>query len=82
MFLWGLTGWMYVVPQQHRLLNRPGSDGSLTVALNNSVFYLGIAAGGAIGGIVLHLGGPAWLAVPATGLGAVAAIAAGWGYRS
>ncbi len=82
MFLWGLTGWMYVVPQQHRLLDHPDSDGSLAVALNNSVFYLGTAAGGAIGGTVLLLGQPTWLAVPATGLGAVAAITAGWCYRS
>lgn len=82
MFLWGLTGWMYVVPQQHRLLTHPGTDGSLRVALNNSVFYLGIAVGGAVGGAVLSLGSPAWLAVPAAGLGGAAAVTARRGYRS
>lgn len=82
MFLWGLTGWMYVVPQQHRLLTQPGTDGPLAVAVNNSVFYLGIAAGSAIGGGILYFGPPSWLAMPATGLGAAAAITTQLGYRS
>jgi MFS transporter, DHA1 family, inner membrane transport protein len=77
MLCFGLTGWMYVVPQQHRLLASARAAGPVGVALNNSVFYLGAAIGGAVGGGVLKLAGPPWLAVPATAFGALAvAIAA------
>lgn len=81
MFLWGLTGWMYVVPQQHRILALSRSAGSLAVALNNSVFYLGIAIGGALGGVVLNLANPRWLAAPAVLLGALAITTASLNYR-
>src|SRR5581483_9344442 len=37
MFCWGLTAWMYVVPQQHRLLFLAGPGGPLAVALHSSV---------------------------------------------
>jgi predicted MFS family arabinose efflux permease len=82
MFLWGLTGWMYVVPQQHRLLASPRAGGALRVALNNSVLYLGIAIGGALGGGVLKLNFLHWIAAPATLLGALAVTIAALAYRT
>ncbi|MFG2833279.1 MFS transporter [Streptomyces sp. NPDC048434] len=71
---WGATGWMYVTPQQHRLLALTGSDtlGSLAVALNSSTLYLGIGLGSLIGGSVLTVAPPAALAWPATALGVTA----------
>ncbi|WP_049717522.1 MFS transporter [Streptomyces caatingaensis] len=81
MFWWGLTGWMYVVPQQHRLLVLARPGGPLAVALNSSVLYLGIALGGALGGAVLHFAAPSRLAVPAVLLGALALVTAATGYR-
>lgn len=80
MFLWGLTGWMYVVPQQHRLLALSRQGGQLAVALNSSVLYLGIAVGGLLGGAVLTLASPPWLAAPALLLGTLAVATATVGY--
>jgi MFS transporter, DHA1 family, inner membrane transport protein len=54
LFVWGLTSAMLFIPQQHRLLNAAPSHANVILALNNSVFYLGIAAGAALGGLALH----------------------------
>ncbi|WP_414166641.1 MFS transporter [Streptoverticillium reticulum] len=80
MCCWGLTAWMYVVPQQHRLLFLAGSGGPLAVALHSSVLYLGMAVSGALGGAVLQFGPPPWLALPAVLLGALAVGVAAVGY--
>lgn len=50
LLVWGIAGWMYLVPIQHRLLDLSKSYGAFTVSLNSSVLYLGIGAGGALGG--------------------------------
>jgi predicted MFS family arabinose efflux permease len=81
MFVWGLTGWMYVVPQQYRLLTSRRGPGSLAVALNNSVFYLGTAAGGALGAAAVSCQSTAWLAVSATLLAALAVATASLTYK-
>lgn len=47
----GITGWMYLVPIQHHLLSLSKRFGALTVSLNSSVLYAGIAAGGMLGGL-------------------------------
>ncbi|MFI0191711.1 MFS transporter [Streptomyces sp. NPDC017082] len=72
LFVWGATGWMYLVPQQHRLLSLSEASGPFTVALNSSALYLGIAIGGAVGGLLVNTRGPEWTAVPAFVLAALA----------
>lgn len=51
--IWGIAGWMYLVPIQHRLLELSKTYGAFTVSLNSSVLYLAIGAGGALGGIFI-----------------------------
>jgi predicted MFS family arabinose efflux permease len=80
-FIWGLTGWMYVVPQQHRLLARGGDGAQLAVSLNSSALYLGAGIGGAVGGMVLRLGTTDTLALPAVVLGVLSLIGIVFGYR-
>lgn len=53
LFIWGIAGWMYLVPIQHRLLTLSRSYGAFTVSLNSSVLYLGIGGGGAVGGLFI-----------------------------
>jgi predicted MFS family arabinose efflux permease len=50
LLVWGIAGWIYLVPIQHRLLDLSKTYGAFTVSLNSSVLYLGIGAGGALGG--------------------------------
>jgi predicted MFS family arabinose efflux permease len=52
--VWGITGWMYLVPIQHHLLSMSRRFGALTVSLNSAVLYAGIAAGGMLGGLTLY----------------------------
>lgn len=52
--VWGITGWMYLVPIQYHLLSLSKRFGALTVSLNSSVLYAGIAAGGMLGGLTLY----------------------------
>jgi predicted MFS family arabinose efflux permease len=52
-FAWGVFSYMYLVPIQHRLLDLSKRFGAFTLSLNSSVIYLGIAAGGALGGLVV-----------------------------
>ena len=52
-FAWGVFSYMYLVPIQHRLLDLSKRFGAFTLSLNSSVIYLGISAGGALGGIVV-----------------------------
>ncbi|CAI2495294.1 Purine efflux pump PbuE [Serratia ficaria] len=51
--VWGIAGWMYLVPLQHHLLALSKRAGPLTVALNGSALYAGIAAGGMLGSFAL-----------------------------
>jgi DHA1 family inner membrane transport protein len=53
MAVWGVVGWMYAAPQLHRLLRLAGPGGSLAVAMNSSIIYVGVALGGAMGGLFL-----------------------------
>ncbi|MFF3752560.1 MFS transporter [Streptomyces sp. NPDC002018] len=82
LFVWGATGWMYLVPQQHRLLSLSEESGPFTVALNSSALYLGIGLGGAVGGLLVNAWGPRTTALPAFVLGAVAVAVAAVTYQS
>ncbi|MFF9165760.1 MULTISPECIES: MFS transporter [unclassified Streptomyces] len=74
MALWGVAGWMYAAPQQHRLLRLGGPAGALAVSLNSSVIYVGAALGGATGGLLLDHVAPHRIPLPAALLCAAAAL--------
>jgi predicted MFS family arabinose efflux permease len=61
MVAWGVTGWMYLAPQQHRLLRLAGSAGPLAVSLNSSAIYLGASLGAIVGGGLLSFIAARWL---------------------
>lgn len=54
LFCWGICVPGLFTPQQHRLLNLAPEHASVILALNNSTFYLGIAAGAGLGGLALR----------------------------
>ncbi|QBD79780.1 MFS transporter [Ktedonosporobacter rubrisoli] len=54
LFIFGLLTSLIFIPQQHRLLSVAPEHANVILALNNSTFYLGIAAGAAIGGVALR----------------------------
>ncbi|MET9677508.1 MFS transporter [Streptomyces sp. NPDC006482] len=69
LLLWGVVGWAFVVPQQHRLLAQEAGGGAAAVGLNSSATYLGGAVGSALGGLALAQGLDArWLPLPAAGV--------------
>jgi len=56
LMVWGACGFSMMAPQQVRLAQLAGPDTPLALALNNSMLYLGIALGAAVGGAALtHL---------------------------
>src|SRR5699024_5178073 len=55
-FLWGAMGWASLAPQQHILLAYQPQNGSIAVALNSSVNYLGSSIGATLCGVVLAVG--------------------------
>lgn len=60
--IWGICGWGLLVPQQHRLVGIAPHIAPLSLALNTTATYFGIASSGLIGGIIIvfidvhHLG--------------------------
>jgi DHA1 family inner membrane transport protein len=56
LMVWGVFGFSMMAPQQVRLAQLAGPDTPLALSLNNSMLYLGIALGAAVGGAALsHL---------------------------
>jgi predicted MFS family arabinose efflux permease len=51
--LWGTLAWVLYAPQQHRLLAIAPKVPMIIIALNSSATYLGIAAGSAIGSLII-----------------------------
>ena len=68
-FAWGIVSYMYLVPIQHKLLELSKNTGQMTMALNSSAIYLGIAGGGVLGGIALASAGMTGLPILSTILG-------------
>ncbi|MFC3941120.1 MFS transporter [Pseudomonas gingeri NCPPB 3146 = LMG 5327] len=54
--LWSITGWATFAPQQARLMVLSPQNGSLLIALNHSVIYIGFAVGAALGGAAIAQG--------------------------
>ncbi len=52
--LWGISGWILQVPQQHRLMKLVPTMPTAILAWNGSATYLGMAAGSALGGYLIH----------------------------
>ena len=63
---WGFIGWTFPPAQASRIVGHAPELANLTLPLNASAMYFGIALGSAIGGQVLHV-------APASELGVVAA---------
>jgi predicted MFS family arabinose efflux permease len=61
MLAWPLAGWALTPAQSHRLLEVVPTAGPEVLSLNTSAVYLGIAAGAAVGGYVIHRHDIAWL---------------------
>ena len=56
LMVWGVSGFSMMAPQQVRLAQLAGPQTPLALSLNNSMLYLGIALGAAVGGAALaHL---------------------------
>ncbi|WHT16679.1 MFS transporter [Crossiella sp. CA-258035] len=69
---WGVCVSLPVVPQQSRFVERAPSASALLLGLNNSAIYLGVALGGAAGGLLQEQLTPARLGLVAaavTGVG-------------
>jgi predicted MFS family arabinose efflux permease len=74
MLPWGVVGWIFPPAQASRIVMLAPELADLTLPLNASAIYFGIAAGTVIGGQVLRVGPPAELALVAAGF-PVAALA-------
>ena len=55
--LWGFAGWGFGPAQAVRLIRLAPDRAPMTLSLNASAVYLGIAAGSALGGAVIDLVG-------------------------
>ncbi len=71
-FAWGIVSYMYLIPIQHKLLELSKLAGQMTLSLHSSAIYLGIGAGGALGGVALAVFGVGSLAIVAAALGVIA----------
>lgn len=63
---WAVVGWMFAPAQQKRLLHMAGPLGTIVLSLNSSAIYLGQAAAGILGGVLL-VRGPRTLTLVAAG---------------
>jgi DHA1 family inner membrane transport protein len=67
MMFWGVSGFSLMAPQQSHIAHHAGPLTPLALSLNNSMLYLGTAAGAALGGAVLPITGLAhlpWVSAP------------------
>lgn len=56
--VWGLCGWGFFAPQQHRLVTIEPAVAPVVLALNASATYIAASAGTAAGALVLSIGDP------------------------
>jgi predicted MFS family arabinose efflux permease len=55
MLVWGLCGWGFVVPQQHRLVDAAPRSAAILLALYTMAVYGGTSASGVIGALALQV---------------------------
>lgn len=56
MFLWGAVGWMFPPAQTSRIVHHAPELAQISLSLNVSALYVGVALGSIVGGEVLRLG--------------------------
>jgi predicted MFS family arabinose efflux permease len=66
--VWGVLVGVPTVLQQHRLVAHAPASTPVLLGLNSSAIYLGVALGGALGGLFQNWISPVWLGVPAAGV--------------
>ncbi|UJW29821.1 MFS transporter [Saccharothrix sp. AJ9571] len=66
--LWGVFVSLPVVPQQSRFVAHAPSASAMLLGLNNSAIYVGVALGGALGGLLQHQLTPARLGLVAAAI--------------
>jgi MFS transporter, DHA1 family, inner membrane transport protein len=74
LFLWSLSGWSFMTPQQTRLVSIAPSQVQPLFALNASCIYIALAIGSAIGSATIERLGYAYLGLVAALCGLVAII--------
>lgn len=79
---WGIIGWAFPPAQGSRLANFAPDVAHLTLSLNVSALYFGIALGTFVGGRVLEFGHPADLALVAAAFPVLALIVLALGARA
>jgi predicted MFS family arabinose efflux permease len=79
--LWGLVGWMMLPAQASRLVALHPASAPISLSLNASALYLGIAFGSVLGGAVINVGTPAdlgWAGAVPVLLALMIVLATGW----
>ncbi|MEU6948621.1 MFS transporter [Streptomyces sp. NPDC046316] len=66
--VWGVLVGVPTVLQQHRLVAHAPAATPVLLGLNSSAIYLGVALGGALGGLFQNWISPVWLGIPAAGV--------------
>ncbi|MFI8828842.1 MFS transporter [Streptomyces sp. NPDC053431] len=66
--VWGVLVGVPTVLQQHRLVAHAPAATPVLLGLNSSAIYLGVALGGALGGLFQNWVSPVWLGLPAAGV--------------
>lgn len=59
--VWGVCGWGFLVPQQHRLVSVAGASAPFALALNAAAIYLAVAISGVSGALGITALGAHWL---------------------
>jgi MFS transporter, DHA1 family, inner membrane transport protein len=76
---WGVGGWGFLPAQQLRLVRSAPDAGPLVLSVNASSNYMGIALGGAIGGVVLAVASLTAVVLVGAAMAAVAVMLVGLG---
>lgn len=81
LLVWAVASWWIPPPAQARLLALAGEAGPQALALNSSAVYVGVSAGGALGGLLIEGYGPGALPVGAAVAELVALLSFWWASR-
>jgi predicted MFS family arabinose efflux permease len=56
--IWGICGWAFVIPQQHRLISAAPQVAPVLIALHLTAVYAGTSLSGVVGAVALQLVSP------------------------